>query len=108
MDPLIAANLKDNEGFETKLDYCKHLCENIKIKAGDYWKTDYIDMLVLSEAIKGVEPFTTWKSLPNEALITPFYIPENINLIVVGGGTSPLWKASEYGYAGSASVDKWR
>ncbi len=108
MDPLIAANLKDNEGFETKLDYCRHLCENIKIKAGDYWKTDHINMLVSSEAIKGIEPFATWRSLPNEALLAPFYIPENINLIVVGGGTSPLWKASEYGYAGSASIDKWR
>jgi hypothetical protein len=108
IDPLIAANLKDNEGFETKLDYCKHLSENIQMKAGDYWKTDHINMLVSSEAIKGIEPFATWKSLPDDALIAPFNIPENINLIVVGGETSPLWKASEYGYAGSASIDKWR
>ena len=108
IDPLIAANLKDNEGFETKLDYCRHLSENIKIKAGDYWKTDHINMLLSSQAIKGIEPFATWKSLSNEAMIAPFYIPENINLIVVGGETSPLWKVSEYGYMGSASVDKWR
>jgi hypothetical protein len=108
MDPLVAANLKDNEGFETKLDYCRHLSENIKIKAGDYWKTDHIDMLLSPQATKGVEPFATWKSLPNEAMIAPFTIPENINLIVVGGETSPLWKASEYGYTGSASIDKWR
>jgi hypothetical protein len=108
LDPLIAANLKDNEGFQTKLDYCKHLAENIKIKAGDYWKTDHINMLASSEAIKGIQPLAAWKSLPDEALIAPFYIPENINLIVVGGETSPLWKASEYGYAGSSSIDKWR
>lgn len=108
IDPLIAANLKENEYFETKLDYCKHLGENIKIKAGDYWKTDHIDMLVSSQAVKGIEPFATWKALPPEALIAPFYQPENINLLVVGGGTSPLWKVSEYGYSGSASVDRWR
>ncbi len=108
IDPLIAANLHDNEGFTTKLDYCKHLSENIRIKAGDYWKTDHIDMLLSSQAAKGVEPFATWKSLPEDALFAPFTNPENINLVVVGGGTSPLWKASEYGYAGSASVDKWR
>jgi hypothetical protein len=108
MDPLVAANLKDNEGFATKLDYCRHLSENIKIKAGDYWKTDHIDMLLSAQAIKGVEPFATWKSLPIEAMIAPFTIPENINLIVVGGETSPLWKVSEYGYTGSASIDKWR
>ncbi|HEY95499.1 MAG TPA: hypothetical protein G4O15_11250 [Dehalococcoidia bacterium] len=108
MDPLVARNLKDNEGFETKMDYCRHLSENIRIKAEDYWKTDHIDMLVSSEAARGVEPFATWKALPDDALFAPFHMPENINLIVVGGETSPLWKASEYGYSGSASVDKWR
>ncbi len=108
IDPLIAANLRDNEGFATKLDYCKYLCENIKIRAGDYWKSDHIDMLLAPQAAKGVEPLATWKSLPDDALFAPFTNPENINLIVVGGETSPLWKVSEYGYAGSASVDKWR
>lgn len=108
MDPLVARNLKNNEGFETKMDYCKHLSENIKIKAEDYWKTDHIDMLVSSEAARGVEPFASWKALPDDALFAPFHMPENINLIVVGGETSPLWKASEYGYSGSASIDKWR
>jgi hypothetical protein len=108
MDPLIAANLCQNEGFPTKLDYAKYLCEHIKIKAGDYWKTDHINMLLSGEAIKGVEPFATWSKLPDDALISPFSVPQNINILVVGGETSPLWKASEYGYAGSASVDKWR
>lgn len=108
MDPLVAANLKENEGFETKQDYCRHLAESIRIRAGDYWKTDHIDMLVSSEASRGVEPYATWKKLPDDALIAPFLNPENINLVVVGGETSPLWKASEYGYSGSASIDKWR
>jgi hypothetical protein len=108
IDPLIAANLKDNEGFNTKMDYCRHLSKNIKMSAGDYWKTDHIDMLVTSEADRGVQPFASWKSLPDGALIAPFFKPENINLIVVGGETSPLWKASEYGYSGSASIDEWR
>jgi hypothetical protein len=108
MDPLIVANLCQNEGFTTKLDYAKHLCENIEIKAGDYWKTDHVNMLLSGEAIKGTEPFATWQSLPDDALIKPFSVPGNINLLVVGGGISPLWKVSEYGYAGSASVDKWR
>jgi hypothetical protein len=108
MDPLIAFNLKENEGFETKMDYCRYLSENIKIRAGDYWKADHINMLVTTDAVNGVEPFATWKSLPDDALLAPFFNPENINLIVVGGETSPLWKASEYGYSGSASIDKWR
>ncbi len=108
MDPMVARNLKENEGFTTKLDFARHLSQNIKMRAGQYWKTDYIDMLVASEAYKGVEPYASWKNLPDDALIAPYHRPENINIIVVGGETSPLWKAADYGYSGSASVDKWR
>ena len=108
LDPLVARNLKENLGFETQQDFCKHLSENIKMKNGDYWKTDQIDMLVASEAYKGVEPYASWKKLPDDALIAPFDKPENINIVVVGGGISPLFKASNYSYSGSASIDKWK
>jgi hypothetical protein len=76
--------------------------------AGQYWKTDYIDMLVASEAYKGVEPYASWKKLPDDALIAPYHNPDRINLIVVGGETSPLWKASDYSHTTSVSIDKWR
>ncbi len=108
MDPLVARNLKENEGFNTKQDYCRWLSQNIKMPAGQYWKTDYIDMLVASEAYKGVEPYASWKKLPDDALIAPYHNPDRINLIVVGGETSPLWKASDFGYTTSVSIDKWR
>jgi hypothetical protein len=108
MDPMVARNLKENEGFTTKQDFARWMSKNIKMTAGQFWKTDYIDMLVASEAYKGVEPYASWKKLPDDALIAPYHKPENINIIVVGGETSPLWKAADYGYAGSASVDKWR
>jgi hypothetical protein len=108
MDPMVARNLKENEGFNTKQDFARWMSQNIKMPAGQYWKTDYIDMLVASEAYKGVEPYASWKKLPDEALIAPYHKPENINIIIVGGETSPLWKVADYGYAGSAPVDKWR
>jgi hypothetical protein len=31
-----------------------------------------------------------------------------IEIIVVGGETNPYWVAGDFGYVGSASVDKWR
>jgi len=108
VDPLVARNLKENEGFATKQDYCRYLSENIKMPAGQYWKTDYIDMLVASQAYQGVEPYASWKKLPDDALIAPFNAPENINIVVVGGETSPLWKATDYRHGVSVSVDKWR
>ena len=108
LDPLVARNLKENEGFNTKQDYCRWLSENIKMPAGQYWKTDYIDMLAASEAYQGVEPYASWKKLPDDELIAPYHTPESINIIVVGGETSPLWKASDYRHTASESIDKWR
>lgn len=108
LDPTVARHLKENEGFATKQDFARWLSQNIKMPAGQFWKTDYIDMLVTSQADAGVEPYATWKKLPDDALIAPYHKPENINIIVVGGETSPLWKASDFSYVASASVDKWR
>jgi len=108
MDPLVARNLKENEGFTTRQDFCRALSKNIKMPAGQYWNTDHIDMLMASEAYKGVEPYASWKKLPDDELIAPYHNPDNINIIVIGGETSPLWKATDYGYSGSASIDRWR
>jgi hypothetical protein len=108
MDPMVARNLKENEGFATKQDFARWMSKNIQMTAGRFWKTDYVDMLVASEAYKGVEPYASWKKLPDDALIAPYHKPENINIIIVGGETSPLWKAADYGYSGSQPVDKWR
>jgi hypothetical protein len=108
MDPLVAKNLKENEGFNTKQDYSRWLSQNVKIPAGRYWGTDYIDMLVAPRAYKGEEPYASWKKAPDDELIAHYNNPDNINIIVVGGETSPLWKTTDYGYVTSASIDKWR
>jgi hypothetical protein len=84
------------------------LSQNVKIPAGRYWGTDYIDMLVAPLAYKGVEPYASWKKDPDDELIAHYHNPDNINIIVVGGETSPLWKTADYGYVTSASIDKWR
>ncbi len=108
MDPTVARNLKENEGFQTKQDFSRWLSQNVKIPAGRYWKTDYIDMLVTSRANKGEEPYASWKKMPEDMLIPHYNIPENINIVVVGGETSPLWKTADYQYVTSAPIDKWR
>lgn len=108
MDPLVARNLKENQGFEKPADFARWLSENVKMPAGRFWRADHIDMLVASQAYQGIEPFASWKKLPDDALIAPFYDPERINLVVVGGGTSPLWKVADYNHVISAPVDRWR
>jgi len=108
MDPLVARNLKENEGFETKEDYCRWLSQNIKMPAGRFWGADHIDMLIASQAYQGIEPYASWKKLPDDALIAPFHDPGQISIIVVGGETSPLWKVADYRYTISAPIDTWR
>jgi hypothetical protein len=39
LDPLVARHLKENQGFQTKLDFCRWISENFKIPAGQFWGT---------------------------------------------------------------------
>ena len=108
LDPLVARHLKENDGFRTKLDFSRWISENFKMPAGQFWGTDLIHMMMAPVAEQGVEPYASWKKLPEDTLITPYNNPESINIVVVGGETSPMWKVSDFAYATSASVDKWR
>jgi hypothetical protein len=108
MDPLVARRLKELDGFESKEDFSRWIAEHAFIPAGRYWGTDTIDMLVAPLADTGVEPYASWRKAADDELIPHYNKPENINIIVGGGETSPLWKTSDYAYMGSASVDNWR
>jgi hypothetical protein len=108
MDPLVAKNLKENEGFATKQDFSRWISRNAKIPVKRYWETDYIDMLVASQAYNGIEPYASWKKLPDDEMINHYHNPDKINIVVVGGETSPLWKTTDYGYGTSVSIDRWQ
>jgi len=107
LDPIVARHLKRDEGFEKKQDFARWLAENYKIPAGQFWDTDLIDML-MGPMAENVEPYATWKKLPKDVLIAPYNKPENINIVVVGGETSPLWKTSDFAHTTTVPVDKWR
>ena len=108
LDPLVARHLKENDGFQTQLDFGRWISQNYKVPAGQFWGTDLIHMLMAPVAEQGVEPYASWKKLPPGTLIAPYDKPENINIVVVGGETSPMWKVADFSYVASASVDKWR
>ena len=107
LDPLVARELKENQGFKTKEDFSRHLSQNIKMAAGKYWGFDAVDMLVGVEAARGVEPYASWKKLPADEMIAPYHNPEHIRILVVGGETSPLFKASDYRHLATLPVDRW-
>ncbi len=108
LDPMLAGHLKKYQGFETPMDVSRWISENIQMTANQFWGNDIIDMLVTPLAMHGVQPYAEWKRLPAEALIAPYHKPAKINILVVGGETSPLWKISDLDYTVSASIDKWR
>jgi hypothetical protein len=108
LDPLTARHLKENEGFQTKPDIARWISENVTMPASQFWDNDIIDMLVTPLAMSGVQPYAAWKQLPGDALLAPYHRPEKINILVVGGETSPLWKVSDLDYVMTASIDKWR
>jgi hypothetical protein len=108
LDPITARHLKENEGLQAKLDVSRWISENIKMPAIQFWNNDIIDMLVTPLALSGVQPYATWKQLPGDALIAPYHRPDKVNILVVGGETSPLWKIADFDYTTTASVDKWK
>ena len=107
MDPLVAKGLKE-QGFQTKRDVARWLSENVKVHAGQFWGADIAYSLMAPLARQGVEPYATWAKLPKDALLAPFNDPSQINIVVVGGETNPLWLTTDFLYTQSASVDKWR
>jgi hypothetical protein len=107
MDPLVAKGLKE-QGFQTKKDVTRWLSDNVKIPAGQYWGADIIYAFMSPLARQGVEPYATWAKLPKDELITPFNDPNQMNIVVVGGETNPLWLTTDFLYTQSASIDKWR
>jgi hypothetical protein len=108
LDPLVARHLANDQGFATKADFCRWLSEHFTMPAGEYWDSDLVDMLVGPLASRGVEPYATWRGLPADSLIAPYDKPSAMNVLVVGGETSPMWKVSDFSHTVSASVDRWR
>ncbi len=108
LDPSAAKIVKENEGCKTKEDFSKLLSETTEMTADRFWKTDYVDFLTGPMADKGVEPYASWKKLSGDSIIKPYHDPEKINIIVTGGETGPYFKACDFGYVTSSSIDKWR
>lgn len=108
LDPLVAKNLKEMQGFETKEAYSQWLSENVKIPAGQFCKADINYHFMLPFAQQGIEPYATWYNLPDDVLIAPYNNPKNINIVVVGGETNAFWQTTDFAYSASASIDEWR
>jgi len=108
LDPSAAKIVKEAEECATKEDFSKIISETTEMTADRFWKTDYVDFLTGPMADNGVEPYASWKKLPGDSIIKPYHDPDKINIIVTGGETGPFFKACDFAYVTSSSIDKWR
>jgi hypothetical protein len=66
MDPIVANDFKDFEGFETKEELSEWLLKNTPSPLPGYWMSHREEM---QKAKEGAEPYATWLKYPDGALI---------------------------------------
>ena len=76
--------------------------------AGQFWGADVIYSLVEPGARSGMEPFATWLKLPRDPMIKPYFDPDRIKIVVVGGETQAMWLTTDMWHTKTLSIDKWR
>lgn len=108
LDPSVARTIKESEGYATKEDFSQAVSDATEMTVERFWNTDYVDFLVGGAAEGGAEPYASWRKLPPDTKIKPYHDPGKINIIVTGGETGAYFKASDFRYSTSASIDKWR
>ncbi len=106
-DPLVADFLK-NQGYDTKEKLINKLYEESVHTVGEYKQASFVITFDLPRAQKGIEPFATWFSLPEDAVIRRFIRERDINIVVTGGRTQSRFQAGNLRYTTSVSIDKWR
>jgi hypothetical protein len=108
LDPLVARGFVER-GFDRKqklIDWC---AENGLLPAAEYWDNQWVQTLVRPLAVAGVEPYATYlRAPPDEPL--RLYRPEDITIVVAGGGTQGAWKMICGAPRGENTVriDAWR
>jgi hypothetical protein len=107
MDPLAVKHLRE-QGFDKPAKLAKYLSENFQMPAGQFWDSDVCYSLVEPTARSGVEPFASWLKAPRDAMIKPYFDPESINIVVVGGETQAMWLTTDMWLNKTVSIDKWR
>jgi len=108
MDPLIAQDLKEAQGFETKEKLEQWLYENTLVTYNGFWDDELVISFTVPLAKQGVEPFASRFKLPKDALMPRYPSPKGISIVVVGGEANAFFQAGDFRYMRSASVDAWR
>jgi hypothetical protein len=106
LDPIVA-KLFAERGITTKQQLIDWCAENARLPAREYWDDMWVQTRTLPLAVAGVEPYASrLKAKPDE--IVQMFEPNDINVVVVGGGTQGAWKTIGARFVRTLSIDAWR
>lgn len=107
MDPTVAGLLQTAHGFKTKEQLSEWFSQNAQKTAGNFWGNGVIQSVEVPLALQGLEPYASWRKLPNEALIKPFTNPRAIHIVVTGGKIQTTWFVTDFGMRRGVKIDDW-
>jgi hypothetical protein len=107
MDPTVAGLLQTAHGFKTKEQLSEWFSQNAQKTAGNFWGNGVIQSVVVPLALQGLEPYASWRKLPNDAMIKPFTNPRAIHIVVTGGKIQTTWFVTDFGMRRGVKIDDW-
>jgi hypothetical protein len=107
LDPLAARGFVER-GFDTKQKLVDWLAANSLLPAREYWDNMWMQSILRPLGVAGVEPYASHLRAAPDELVQMFQ-PADISVVVIGGGTQPVWKMVGGSLRGHiVSVDEWR
>jgi hypothetical protein len=107
MDPTVAALLRDTHGFTTKTQLSQWFSQNVEKTAVSFWGNGVIQSTAVPFALQGLEPYASWRKLPDDTLIKPFTNANAIRVVVTGGRVQTTWFVTDFGLRRGVKVSDW-
>ena len=107
IDPSVAELLKNVYGFKTKEQLSEWFSQNVTKTNASYWGNGVIQSTAVPFALAGLEPYASWRKLPDDALIKPFINPKAIRVVVAGGKVQSMWFVTDFRFGRGVSIDEW-
>ncbi|HEX4002731.1 MAG TPA: hypothetical protein VHX36_08785 [Candidatus Acidoferrales bacterium] len=107
MDPTVATLLQETHGFKTKEQLSEWFSQNVQKTAASYWGNGVIQSTAVPLALQGLEPYASWRKLPDETPIKPFTNSRAIHVVVVGGKVQTVWFVTDFGMRRGIKIDDW-
>jgi len=108
LDPLSAREFVER-GFDSKQKLSEWCAHNARMTAREYWDNQSVQTIFRPRAVAGIEPWASrLKAAPDDLI--EIFRPEEISIVVMGGGTQAAWKmvSGMLRETSMVSIDEWR